>query len=90
MSATNALPETTVGGAEPAPGRILMTLLCVGILGLFALYATTFGWNEIPVIGDIVPLLGNLGDSGIWFYLIGLVVGIGAIVATLIAEVLAE
>ena len=44
----------------------------------------------MPIIGDIVPLVGNLGGSGIWYYLIGFFIGIGIIVATFIGEVVVE
>ena len=46
--------------------------------------------GQRSVLGDLVPLLGNLGGSGIWYYLIGLIVGATAIVSTVIGEVLSE
>jgi hypothetical protein len=49
-----------------------------------------FGWDSVPVLGDLVPLLANLGGSGIWYYLIGLMVAAAAIVSTVIGEVLSE
>ncbi len=90
MLNNSILPDTTVGTGEPSFGRIVLTLMFVGILGLFALFANVFGWDAMPIIGDIVPLVGNLGGSGIWYYLIGFFVGIGTIVATLIGEVIVE
>jgi hypothetical protein len=44
----------------------------------------------MPILGDVVPFIGNLGGSGIWYYLVGILVGIGVIVATLIGEVVVE
>ena len=44
----------------------------------------------MPIIGDIVPFIGNLGGSGIWYYLIGFLVGIGTILASFIGEVVVE
>jgi len=44
----------------------------------------------MPIIGDVVPFIGNLGGSGIWYYLIGFFIGIGTIVATFIGEVIVE
>jgi hypothetical protein len=67
-----------------------LTLLSVGVLGLFALFSNVFGWDNIPLLGELVPLIGNLGGSGIWYYLIGLLIGIGAIVASLLAEVIVD
>jgi len=84
------LPDVTVGTGQPSMGRVALTLMSVGVFGLFALFANVFGWDAMPILGDIVPLIGNLGGSGIWYYLVGILVGIGVIVATLIGEVVVE
>jgi len=49
-----------------------------------------FGWDNLPLLGELVPLIGNLGGSGIWYYLIGILVGVGAIVASLLSEVIVD
>jgi hypothetical protein len=90
MTNTTSLPDVTVGTGEPASSRILLTLFAVGVLGLLALFSNVFGWDNIPLLGELVPLIGNLGGSGIWYYLIGLLIGIGAIVASLLAEVIVD
>lgn len=90
MSASQIIHEATVGDAEPSMGRTVLALLGVGLLGMFALFANVFGWDAVPVLGELVPLLGNLGGSGIWYYLIGLMVGAAAIVASVLGEVLVE
>ena len=84
------LPDVTVGSGPPSMGRVALTLMFVGMFGLFALFANVFGWDSMPILGDIVPFIGNLGGSGIWYYLVGLLIGIGVIVATLIGEVVVE
>ena len=90
MSNNAILPDTTVGTGQPTFGRVVLTLMFVGIIGLFALFSNVFGWDSMPIIGDIVPFIGNLGGSGIWYYLIGFLVGIGTILATFIGEVVVE
>ena len=90
MSNNTILPDTTVGTGQPTLGRVLLTLMFVGIIGLFAFYAKVVGWDAMPIIGDVVPFIGNLGGSGIWYYLIGFFIGIGIIVATFIGEVIVE
>jgi hypothetical protein len=80
MSNNAILPDTTVGTGQPTFGRVVLTLMFVGIIG----------WDSMPIIGDIVPFIGNLGGSGIWYYLIGFLVGIGTIVASFIGEVIVE
>ena len=84
------LPDVTVGTGQPSMGRVMLTLMFVGVFGLFALFSNVFGWDAMPILGDIVPFIGNLGGSGIWYYLVGILVGIGVIVATLIGEVVVE
>ena len=90
MSNNAILPDTTVGTGQPTFGRVVLTLMFVGIMGLFALFANVFGWDSMPIIGDIVPFIGNLGGSGIWYYLIGFLVGIGTILASFIGGVVVE
>ena len=87
---SSILPAVTVGSGQPSMGRVALTLRFVGMFGLFALFANIFGWDSMPILGDIVPLIGNLGGSGIWYYLIGLLIGVGIIVATLVGEVVVE
>ncbi|HJM55119.1 MAG TPA: hypothetical protein QGI72_02620 [Poseidonia sp.] len=90
MSNPTTIPDTTVGIGEPTSTRVIFTLLFIGLLGLYSLFANVFGWDNLPLLGEVVPLVQNLGGSGIWYYLIGFLVGVGAIVATLVGEVLAE
>ena len=42
----------------------------------------------MPVISEIIPFMESLGGSGIWYYLVGIFVGCGMIVANLIGGVL--
>jgi len=67
-----------------------LTLFSVALLGLLALFSNVFGWDNIPLLGELVPLIGNLGGSGIWYYLIGILIGVGAIVASLLSEVIVD
>ena len=90
MTNTRALPAPTVGTGDPTASRIVLTLFFVGLLGRYSLFSNVFGWDNLPLLGELVPLVQNLGGSGIWYYLIGFLVGIGAIVAPLVGEVLAE
>ena len=90
MSNSTELPDAVIGTAEPSSSRIMLVLLSVVAIGMFGLFSTIFGWDNIPVIGDIVPLMSNLGGSGIWYYLLGFIIGIGAIASTLAGEVISK
>ena len=90
MTNTTTLPDVTVGTGEPSSSRVFLTLFAVGLLGILALFSNVFGWDNLPLLGELVPLIGNLGGSGIWYYLIVMLVGIGAIVASLLSEVIVD
>jgi hypothetical protein len=90
MTNTTTLPDVTVGTGEPSSSRVGLILFSVGLLGILALFSNVFGWDNLPLLGEVVPLIGNLGGSGIWYYLIGILVGVGAIVASLISEVIVD
>ena len=90
MANTTFLPDVSEGVAEPSSTRIILVIIFVGLAGLLAMYSNIFGWDMIPVIGEIVPFMENLGGSGIWYYLIGIMVGAGMIVANLLGGVLSD
>ena len=86
MSNSTELPDAVIGTAEPSSSRIILVLLSVVTIGMFGLFSTIFGWDNIPVIGDIVPLMSILGFRNLvlpaWLHH-----GLGAIVSTLAGEV---
>ena len=88
MTNNTILPDVSEGVAEPSASRVILVLMSVGLVGLIALFSNIFGWDTVPVIGDIIPFMDNLGGSGIWYYLIGILVGCGMIIANLIGGVL--
>ena len=55
MTNTTSLPDVTVGTGEPASSRILLTLFLVGVIGMLALFSNVFGWDNIPLLGELVP-----------------------------------
>ena len=90
MSNNTILPDVTEGVAEPASSRVIIVILSVGLVGLLAMFSNIFGWDSLPLISEIIPLMGNLGGSGIWYYLIGILVGCGMLVANMIGGVLSD
>ena len=54
------------------------------------MFSNIFGWDNLPVIGEIIPFMDNLGTSAIWYYLIGIIVGCGMIISNLIGGVLSD
>ena len=90
MTNSTILPDVSEGVAEPSASRIIIVMMCVGLIGLLAMFSNIFGWDSMPVIGEIIPFMDNLGGSGIWYYLIGILVGCGMIVANMLGGVLSD
>ncbi|MBA87940.1 MAG: hypothetical protein CMB16_01565 [Euryarchaeota archaeon] len=90
MANNTILPDVSEGVAEPSASRVIMVIMIVGLVGMIAMFSNIFGWDNIPVIGQIVPFMDNLGGSGIWYYLIGILVGIGMIISNIIGGVLSD
>ena len=63
MTNNTILPDVSEGVAEPSASRVILVLMSVGLVGLIALFSNIFGWDTVPVIGDIIPFMDNLGGS---------------------------
>ncbi len=87
---TSSLPEVTIGDDEPSSSRLLLLISTVAALGLLMLHNVLYPGQDLPVFGELVPLFGGLAHSGIWFFLIGTMVGFGLMIATLIGEVVED
>ena len=90
MTNNTILPDVSEGVAEPSASRIIIILMSVGLVGIIAMFSNIFGWDNLPVIGDIIPFMDNLGGSAIWNYLIGIIIGCGMIISNLIGGVLSD
>jgi len=44
----------------------------------------------MPVVSELLPMFEGVFDSGIWFFLLGAMLGVFAIVATMLAEATSE
>lgn len=89
MSNAN-LPDVTQGMAEPDASRVILTLIGVGLLGLMGLFTTVFGWDNFPLLSELIPLFETLGSGGIWYYILGIMIATFLMIADLIGEVLAD
>ncbi len=90
MTNNAILPDVSQGAAEPSTSRVILVIMSIGLVGLIAMFSNIFGWDNVPVISEIIPFMDNLGGSGIWYYLLGIFVGCGLIVANMIGGVLSD
>tara|TARA_B100000131_G_scaffold17448_1_gene17570 strand:- start:1683 stop:1955 length:273 start_codon:yes stop_codon:yes gene_type:complete len=87
MSDVEILPEVTQGVAEPEASRVILAILGLGVLGLVGMFSVIFGWDGFPLLSELIPLFDALGSSGIWYYLVGIILGFSFIVLNLLGEV---
>ncbi|MDP6889307.1 MAG: hypothetical protein QF454_04685 [Candidatus Thalassarchaeaceae archaeon] len=90
MPDDSILPDVTLGDDEPPMARIMLVVSIVVAIALLILHGVLFPGSEIPALGDVVTLLGGLANSGIWIFLIGIMVGFGMMVATVMGEALED
>jgi hypothetical protein len=84
------LPDVTQGMAEPDESRVVLTIIGVGLISLMGLFTVVFGWDNFPVISELIPLFDALGSGGIWYYMLGILVAFSLLFAKILAEVLAD
>jgi len=87
MSDVEILPEVTQGVAEPEASRVILAILGLGVLGLVGMFSVIFGWDGFPLLSEFIPLFDALGSSGIWYYLVGIILGFSFMVLNLLGEV---
>ena len=87
MSDIEILPEVTQGVAEPEASRVILAILGLGLLGLVGMFSVIFGWDGFPLLSELIPLFDALGSSGIWYYLVGIILGFSFMVLNLLGEV---
>lgn len=90
MSKESDLPDVTLGDDEPAMARVLLVLSIIGAFALLILHGVLYPGDGIPAFGDIFSMFSELAGSGIWFFLIGIMIGFGLMIATVIGEVLED
>lgn len=90
MTNESILPDVTLGDDEPTMGRVLLVLSIVVAFALLILHSILFPDSELPAFGDVVTLFSGLANSGIWIFLIGIIIGFGMMVATVIGEALED
>ena len=90
MTGASNLPDVTLGDDEPPMARVLLVICIVGAIALLILHGVLFPGSEIPALGDVISLFGGLANSGIWIFLIGIMIGFGMMVATVVGGALED
>ena len=82
--------EFLQGESEPESSWILLVLGFVSTLIFLILFSILYPNNDLPVISSVLPVFEGVFDSGIWFFILGVMGGVFAIIATMLTEATSE
>ena len=69
------------GEKEPASSGVVVVLGFVTMLSFLILYGILFPGRDMPVVSEVLPMFEGVFDSGIWFFLLGVIFGAFSILA---------
>ena len=82
--------EFLQGESEPDSSWILLVLGFVSTLIFLILFSILYPNNDLPVISSVLPVFEGVFDSGIWFFILGIMIGVFAILGTMLTEATSE
>ncbi|MDP7002062.1 MAG: hypothetical protein QF911_00585 [Candidatus Thalassarchaeaceae archaeon] len=83
---SNPVGEFLQGEGEPESSWLFLILGFVTTLVFLVLYSILYPGNDLPVISTILPVFEGVFDSGIWFFILGIMIGVFAILGTMLTE----
>ncbi|HIG37768.1 MAG TPA: hypothetical protein EYQ15_00410 [Candidatus Poseidoniales archaeon] len=82
--------EFIQGEEEPSSSWVVLAFGLVTSLTLLILHGILYPSRDLPVISEILPMFDGVFDSGIWFFILGVMGGVFAIIATMLTEATSE
>ncbi len=82
--------EFIQGEDEPSTSWVILAFGLVTSLALLVLHGILYPGRDLPVISEILPVFEGVFDSGIWFFILGVMIGVFAIIATMMTEATSE
>ena len=82
--------EFIQGDDEPSSSWVILAFGLVTSLALLVLHGILYPGRDLPVISEILPVFEGVFDSGIWFFILGVMIGVFAIIATMMTEATSE
>ncbi|SVB48624.1 uncharacterized protein METZ01_LOCUS201478 [marine metagenome] len=89
-SGSGAVGEFIQGEEEPSSSWVVLAFGLVTSLTLLVLHGILYPSRDLPVISEILPVFDGVFDSGIWFFILGIMVGVFTIIATMMTEATSE
>ena len=87
---SGTLGEFIQGEEEPSSSGVVLAFGLVPSLSLLILHSILYPGRDLPVISEILPVFDGVFDSGIWFFILGIIGGVFAIIATMLTEATSE
>ena len=87
---SGTLGEFIQGEEEPSSSWVVLAFGLVTSLSLLILHSILYPGRDLPVISEILPVFDGVFDSGIWFFILGIMGGVFAIIATMLTEATSE
>ena len=87
---TGEIGEFLQGEHEPASSWLLLVLGFVTTLIFLVLFSILYPGSDLPVISSMLPVFEGVFDSGIWFFIFGVMIGVFAILGTMLTEATSE
>ena len=87
---SGTLGEFIQGEEEPSSSWVVIAFGLVTSLSLLILHSILYPGRDLPVISEILPVFDGVFDSGIWFFILGVMGGVFAIIATMLTEATSE
>ncbi len=87
---SDTVGEFIQGEDEPSSSWIILAFGLVTSLALLVLHGILYPGRDLPVISEILPVFEGVFDSGIWFFILGVMIGVFAIIATMMTEATSE
>ena len=82
--------EFIQGEDEPSSSWVILAFGLVTSLALLVLHGILYPGRDLPVISEILPVFEGVFDSGSWFFILGVMIGVFAIIATMMTEATSE
>ena len=89
-SGSGTVGEFIQGEEEPSSSWVVLAFGLVTSLALLILHGILYPGRDLPVISEILPVFDGVFDSGIWFFILGVMGGVFAIIATMLTEASSE
>ena len=74
------------GEKEPSSSWVILVIGIASALIFLVIYNILYPGQDLPVLSSLLPMFEGVFDSGIWFFILGAMIGAFAILGTILTE----